>query len=137
MDGDLFPMKPHPRLPLLILTALIIAGCAAVPPQPAPSHACRRTWPAITFTVTKGDFTIREARTPYDADPALRETYLAWFKRGVENALAGKQPLMVEWMDSPAGHASASGYDLGYEEGEKLAASHRSENDSFDGEIRL
>ena len=59
------------------------------------------------------------AVTPFDSEPGARDVFLAWFKRGFENNLAGRPPLMIEWDTTSEAGAGRNGYDFGMTEAKR------------------
>lgn len=90
---------------------ILLASCAA-PMLP--------DGPFVEYSLTGQSARIVTAATPFDSNLKAREAFLHWFERGLETVLSGKQPIMVEWQDSPAGRAGQQGYDIGMQEGESF-----------------
>ena len=95
----------------LTATGLLLSACSASKPT-APDG------PFILYSVSGGTVSIVVAVTPYDGQPGARDVFLHWFKRGFENALAGRPPLMIEWDTTPEAAAGRRGYDFGSAEAE-------------------
>jgi hypothetical protein len=74
----------------------------------------------LTYTVEDGGITVISAVTPYDSEPAVRNTFLQWFKRGFDTVLSGSSPLMIEWNTTAEARAGRHGYDFGMEEAERF-----------------
>jgi hypothetical protein len=74
----------------------------------------------LTYTVSDQGITVISAVTPYDSEPAVRNRFLQWFKRGFDTVLSGSSPLMIEWNTTAEARAGRHGYDFGMEEAERF-----------------
>jgi len=92
-----------------VMIALLLASCNA----PKITDG-----PFVKYSLEGQSIRIVAAVTPFDSNEKARKAFLHWFVRGVETVLQGKQPIHVEWQQSPEGQAGQQGYDIGMQEGE-------------------
>lgn len=94
--------------------SVLAGGCRSTQP-----HAPQRG--TVTYTLSGGEPIITAFVTPFDSNPAAREAYLFWFKRGFAAGLQQTLELW-SWERTEKGDAASSGYIHGYEEGAKVRA---------------
>jgi hypothetical protein len=100
----------YPKLLLrLALTAAVLLLSACPSPKPAAALA----GPFVRYSVSGQSMSIISAVTPFDGQPGVRDAFLHWFQRNFETVLAGREPVMIEWANTPEAQAGRRGYDLG------------------------
>lgn len=109
----------------LAAAALWLSACTAPKPAETPGG------PFIRYSVSGGTVSIVAAVTPFDSEPGARDVFLHWFKRGFENGLAGRPPLMIEWDTTSEARAGRKGYDFGMAEAESFLKNGKQSNRSL------
>jgi ribosome modulation factor len=112
---------------VFVVVVAAVFGLSACRSTNAPNP---QTGPFVKYSVSGQSVTVISAKTPFDDSPAVRDAFLRWFKRGFETGLAGKQPLMIEWQETPEGRAGQRGYDSGMDEGAKYRETRKASSQS-------
>ena len=126
--------RKHERVMRSLKQYLLVAGCLVAPlaflgcatekvPPPQGRH--------VSYRVKGESVTVVSAVTPFDSNPAAREAFVKWFKKGFEATLKGKEPMRVEWERNQIGQAGSRGYDVGLDEGERFRAEPKQSNQSL------
>lgn len=116
-------MIPTPRMSFAAAAVVVLLACGCSSPDGVAPVTPEGT--GIRYAITGTTVAIDAAVTSFDDQPSERKAFLDWFKKGVGTAYAGREPLMVEWMDTPEGRAGRCGYDAGLEEGERIRKAGR------------